>query len=375
MTKNSPNNSDQELAAFVAEISSIKPKDQLKETLVDGDKGQISFDGNKVEFLADEALSPKRSRGPSTLDDYNLSDKNIFKEGLIVFGQNFTTFLRVNLTTTLIFLILTFGLLFWKKSIIPDLRAALVDPLGDGSLLLMIALCFWIFFSYLRAAYLTVCSNYFGDNERRSPIFYGFGKIFSFMVLEVMQIFMIIIGAMMIFLAPFYGTRYFLSAPIMIEDDEDVVGSMIRSAQVVQLWILASVRCAFFITFSSVLIIASSYLIITSLVSDKLIAYSAIFFLFSFFLLPIHSCFRFTLYKKLHTLVKNHLIDEVSTKQKISFLVSRLALFLVLFAVICGLGVVAVQSQRLMESHSLGIFSALSDFISQTGSYSTYSYN
>jgi hypothetical protein len=376
MTKNS---SDSNLESFIAGLESTKAEEKPKETFTkDGD--ELSFAGNTVELI--EEKIPARAESIKQEDedeDYDTKGSAIFKKSLNIFGHNFLQFCLTNLIITVVFLLAIFGIFFWQTSSIPTIKSAILDPIHQGKILIEIFLISWIYLSLLRGSYLTICSNYFGDTDYHSPILFSLKKLFSFITLEIMKLVMMVIGAILVFLAPFYGARYFLASPLLIEENEDAIAPMLKSSQIVQSWMMPVFNCMIFINFFLALVLASAYFGLKEFVKNDLILYSSIFFTFSFFLLPIHACFRFALYKKLQRFTQNQKFEPISKKRKIFFVFSRLFMLIIVSLVAFLLIVGAINGKKVLSIDYLigkaGIASIFDDIFNSAGAYSAGSNN
>ncbi|MBU6140186.1 MAG: hypothetical protein KGP29_01330 [Proteobacteria bacterium] len=329
MTKNS---SDSALESFLSKLEEPKPEEIKIENSSQRKNEKISFAGNVVEIAREEI--GRNSKLPNStaehFDDVGIKNLFLLRKASQIFSENFFTFCRVNFVITSIFLLSIFALIFWQSSLVPNLNFILQNHQKDYDLIAISILISWIFFSWLRASYSDISSNYFEDKNSYSPIFFGAKKLFSFLVLEMMQIVLLLIGFLLLFLAPFFGARYFLSLPVMIENDNDSISSMLISAKLSELWMIKVMSSMIFISFFVISSVFFLYFYLSELISDRLILLSLIFFIFSFFLLPIHSCFRFVLYKKLQSLTKVDTSEEFSTERKMFFVISRFTFLLVI---------------------------------------------
>lgn len=346
--------SDLNLELFVSTLNDSKSEVTAKKS-----EQESAFARNITEMPSRRNKSATRIQ---YFDDLSTKSLSLLRAAIDIFAHNFFTFFLVNFVISSVFLFALFGLLYFLKSSVPDIHSVLQNPKRDGALFASAILLFWIFFSWLRASYLTISSNYFTDTRRHLLLIFGVKKLFSFLVLEIMQIVIITIGALFVFLAPFYGARYFLASPIMIEEDEDAIGSMLLSAKHVGYWMLLTIRCMTFSWFVAIGIILILYSSLSTLVSDQLILLSLIFFIFSFFVLPIHSCFRFALHKKLQSLTGGYQIEMIATGKKLVFALSHIILLAVLLFVIWLFVVGMISSKSFLSIDSLMSRSGLVSF-------------
>ncbi len=373
MTKNSSNS---DLESFVSSLDESKIEPQLKDIKISKEKAEMSFAGNVIEVHEEREIRTKSEPSPTEyFDDITIKNLSLLKMASQIFSQNFFTFCRINFVVSSGFLLSIFGLLFWQESSIPDIKSVLQNPKHDGVLFAASILLFWIFFSWLRTSYTTISSNYFDETESRSPLIYGGRRIFSFLVLEIMQIVLLLIGSLLVFLAPFFGARYFIGLPIMIESDEDAITSLLLSAKLAGFWMLKVMNSMIFISFFVVVIIGSLYFGLKELINNQLILLSLISFIFSFFVLPIHSCFRFVLYKKLQSLTGSSGSENFSAKRKISFALSRLTILAALLSLIAIFVTGTANNRSSLSIDALMSNSGLSSFfgnlLDTTGQYST----
>lgn len=374
MTKNS---SESNLESFIADLESKKAEEKPKETFTK-DSDELSFAGNAIELI-EEKIPTKAELIDQEDEDCETKATKILKKSLSIFSHNFSRFCLSNLLITVIFLLAIFGILFWQTSSIPTLKSAILSPLKEGKILVEIFLISWIYASLIRCSYLTICSNFFGNTNYRLPIFFSLKKLFSFITLEIMQMLMIAIGAIFVFLAPFFGARYFLSSPLLIDEDEDSISSMLKSSQIVQSQMMPVFNCMILINFFLVAILALIYFGLKELIKNDLILYTLILFTFSFFLLPIHTCFRFLLYKRIQKFTKDQVFETISTKRKISFIFSRLLLMIVLSFVAFALMLGYISGKKVFSIDYLfgktGVASVFTDIFNNTGAYSAGSNN
>ncbi len=301
---------------------------------VENSQNIVSFAGNSAEIFGDRDL--EKSDFEKLISSCELRGMPLLRGAAQIFRKEFFSFLRVNFVVTVSFLLSLFATLLWCGSTIQSYSSKFLNHLPflnyfglSNALSLTILLLFWIFFSHLRSAYLAVVSNYFCPSEHFKPLRFGLKKIFSFILIEFMQIVMFLMGLILVFLAPFFGTKYFLSLPVMMNQNEGAVNSMFDSKEYTRGQMAATMRCMFFISIFTISVITSCLLITNLFINNNLIFWAVNFLLFSFLFLPLHSCYRFLIYKKLQ-----HLTGEMKFKiefgEKLWFVASRLAFLLLL---------------------------------------------
>lgn len=346
-------NSEIDLESFVSDLDDTRKESSLK---TDGD--ELSFAGNAIDLSRqDHPLTPKNRE---LVEAHDLKSSSILRDAIENFFMRFLSFVRVNATITLTFFSLFFLLIIRPETAIPNISAAIKNPWSDGVLLAGIILTFWIFISWIRCSYLVIASNHYDDEEEHRPLIFGIRKLFSFLMLEIMQIVTIILGTLLLFLAPFFSARYFLAMPLLVEDAEtDSVESMLKSAKYAEFWMLLVMRCMVFISLFTIFTIAATYILLEIISDNKVIIYSSLLFIFSFFLLPIHCCFRVSLKKKIQFLVKNETITSVFPSDKLMFILSRF-LFLALVPTIIWIGLyTGVNSESSLIDSFMDLISKL----------------
>lgn len=223
-----------------------------------------------------------------------------------IFSREFFSFLRINITISAMFAVLITALLAsWDSKIGKNTEVIfqnfkLLQNYGSQEFLILVILLFtWIFFSFLRAAFLATISNYYSLEKDLQPLHFGLQKTFSFLVVELMQIVMLAIGVIMIVFAPLFGARYFVALPAMINQDDDGISSMIESKEYTRNKIFGVIFCMIYITLFSLLAVGVSAFVTSIFIKDNLTFWLLNLTIFNSFILPIHSAFRFTAYRKL----------------------------------------------------------------------------
>lgn len=195
------------------------------------------------------------------------------------------------------------------------------------------ALTFWIFFCYLRAVFLTIAQNYFSLEEPLNPLLYGLCKLSGFILIEILQLMIFIFNAACIVLIPcFYG--HSLALPILVAQDDTAINALLTSREYVR----GNLRKNFtlvssgnFTAFSAVvfLIVVGSFVI-----KDTLIFWSVILVTSSLTALPIHSSYRFLLYKKMQKISGGQISIDITFFEKIKFIFWRIFSLILLAAII-----------------------------------------
>lgn len=367
MTKES-NNSD--LQSFIndLEAQSVKiEKEEQRKIDVSSDfaGNSIEFDGNLQQQENENFSSSKKT---NQFEDLDFSAASFFKTSFTIYLANFLRFCISNAVITSIFLALSIGLLVWKQSPLPSFSAAFDKPWQDGTLLASISVMFVIFFAIQRLSFLTTLSNHFDDFEQRSSIFYPIKKLFSFFVTELMQIILILIGAILVVLAPFFAARYFLAPAILIEENTDAIESIMKSAKRAELWMIQTLRSIIFVNFISLAFIATIFFGLSAILSNQLIIYSATFFIFSFFVLPLHASFKFVMHKKMQQFDE----DEISGSEKVKFVSIRMIILAIVGVVVFVYVMALLNGNSSLSIDSILKASGISDWFSEIVSYKGY---
>lgn len=313
MSKNSDNN----LENFV---------DHLNEKTIS--KPDPSFEGNSIEE------SQNLSHAQILLNELN--DHSTLTGSIIILRQNFLTFAKVNLALTVAFLAFSFALIFFYGDLIYNYSTTALAYLPflktiniTNILHVILAILFFLFFTWMRSSYLTIISNYICGDESLGAFRFGLIKILSFILAEVMQLVMFIIGAFMLVLSPFFGAKYYLTLPIIYSQNDGAINSMFESREYSHGQMLYTLRHMFAITFFTTALIVIFYFITTHFIQNQLILLSLNFLIFSFLILPFHACYRFFLYKKLQN-ITGEMRFETNLKEKIWFVFSRVTFLLLL---------------------------------------------
>lgn len=268
------------------------------------------------------------------VDSVKLEGMSILKGASQIYSKNFFKFLLVNLTLTISFLVILFFFVSNYSDLIVDSVVGIVRDLyihksiGYGSIAsLMIILLFWIFFSWLRASYLAIANDYF---EKTKVFSVGLLKLVSFMMVELVRLIIFLVGIILLPLLPFLVTRYYISSAVLVAQNEGGINSMLESKEYIEGRIRTTLSCVFVINIFILATIISCGLITNLLISQSLIFWSLNIFLFNFIFLPLHSCARFLLFKKLQQL-------DGELRVKISFFKRFLFIFirLLLIAIFC----------------------------------------
>lgn len=318
MTKNS---TDNQLPDFL---------DKLEKTSEEAQKIPEVFAGNSIEVEPEEIVN-LRPKFEQLINETELKSLSILRGALRIFRENFNVFTKANLFLTVGFMLLLFAvfMLFGGNvyAYATQLfnKIPLLGSLGLKSALpVLLILIFWIFFVWMRATYLAIVGNYFCPNEEFQPIRFGFFNIVSFILIECLQIIMFLIGIFLIVMSPVFGAKYFLALPVKTSQNDGAVNSMFESREYVRGHLKSTLRAMFFISTLSILFIGFFAVISAYFVTSNLVFWSLNFFLLIFFLLPLHTCYRFLLYKKLQNLT-GALKFQTSFGERMWFIFSRLA--------------------------------------------------
>jgi hypothetical protein len=279
---------------------------------------------------AKEAGDFKKADFERLIDSRKLDAFSLLRGAATIVHKKFFSFFRVNLFLTVSFLLILLVMFLQWGVKIRGVSYDFVDQFTfmqiigfDSTLPLILSLFFWIFFSYLRASYLAVASNYFTHNNSFNSISAGFKKTLSFMLVEALQIVVFLIGILSVMLLPAFSTRYFLASSAMINKNQSAIDAMLESKEYSKEKMIMMLGFMFFITiFTSVTVLAC--LLITNLFIDsRLIFWATNFFLFTFLFLPLHSSYRLLLYKKMRHSYGEFKI-KITFPEKLWFTLSRL---------------------------------------------------
>ncbi|OFW80000.1 MAG: hypothetical protein A2887_06775 [Alphaproteobacteria bacterium RIFCSPLOWO2_01_FULL_40_26] len=294
----------------------------------------VSFAGNYAEVKEDERL--EKSDFEKMALTIELDGKSLLRGAMAIFRKEFFAFVRVNIVITICFLSALFAVLLKWGFLIHDSSAVIFKNIfflqyfGVRSILIFaVFLLFWIFFSWLRASYLAVAANYFCADESFKPMRFGLKKLISFILVELLQLVMIGIGFMLAVFAPYFGAKYFVALPTMVAQNDGAISSMFESREYSRGQIKKLIYCASFIAALILCDMALSAFVISFFIDNVLIFWALNFFLFSFFFLPLHSCYRFLVYEKLRHLT-GELKFQISFGEKLWFILSRLAVLALL---------------------------------------------
>ena len=254
----------------------------------------------------------------SLLEVCELKKDLLFRGSTKIFSAEFLSFVKNGGAIILIFLPLFFLIHFYKSS--------LAGYQSQAYLLMT-----WIFFCCLRANYLAIISNYFSYNRPLNPLKYCFKKLVSFILIEVLQIVILLLGVIVIPLFPFLGAKYSLALPAMISQNEKAVNSLFESREYVRGQTLKVINLIFYSNFT--LIFATIFLIVllSYLIKSLIIFWALIFLIFSFVILPMQAAYRFLLYKKLQK-ITGEFKFEADLREKIYFVIWRMALLALVVA-------------------------------------------
>lgn len=304
------------------EISAIKTPDFVKnieEALsspIHNSQDIASLAGNSLEMSNDGVEKPDSEK---LIEKCELNGWSLLRGAAKIFGQNFYQFLKTNLILSgILFGIMTFLPIKFSVDIFSDPSfLTLHNPIWISNLLI-----FWIVFIWLRCAYLTIASNYFSV-ENSNPLLFGFKKILSFALIELLQMLLLLIGLIILPLLPVFVGKYFLSKAVMINQDGRAINAMFESREYVRKQIKMVIAPIFFIGFFTVAAIGSCFLISNFLIENISIFWVTNFFLISLVFLPLHGCYRMLIYKKLEHFTGEFRF-EISLSRKIWFVSSRL---------------------------------------------------
>lgn len=333
MTKNSPDLPN--LPNLLIPDFTKDPKSQSGEQ-VKVSQDSVSFSGNSVEITENSKLA--KSDFEQLINSGTLGGPSLLRGALIVFRKEFLAFLRVYFFVSCGFLLVLFpSLLQWGDAIHKSSykffnNMHFLQAIGLNSILpLAVLLLFWIFFSWLRAAYLSIASNYFAFDEHFKPLRFGLTKLLSFILIECLQIVMFLIGiALFVIMLPVFIARYSLSHAVMINQNDEAIDSMFESKDYVRRHFWPVLLSNLFITFLIIILLVGSLLLTNLFIENEWIFWSLNFFFFSFLLLPIHGCYRLLLYKRLQK--EGELKLKTRALEKIWFVLLRIV-FLALLVV------------------------------------------
>ncbi len=331
-----------------------------------------NFAGNSIEL--DSALKHQEaevfiaSKKVNQFDDLDFSIASFFKTSVSFYKAKFFSFVVANTVVIAIFLALSAGILALKKYSLSSFLAALDKPWEDLNLLTSISLMFVVFFSIQRLLFLTILSNNFEDFEQKSPITYSFKKLFSFIATELMQIALILVGAILVVLAPFFAARYFLAPAILVEEDLDAVESLIKSSKRAELWMIQTMRSMLFVNFVSVSFVATIFFGLSAILNNQIIACSLTFLIFSLFVLPLHSCFKFIMHKKLQKFDE----AEISKSEKIKFISARMIIFAAVGFVLSFYTIALLNNNESLSIDSIVRASGISDWLVEIINYKSH---
>ena len=170
---------------------------------------------------------------------------------------------------------------------------------------------------------MVIISNYLQQDYSKGTFSFGLSKILSFILAEIMQIVMFIIGLIMIILSPLFGAKYYLTLPIIYNQNDSAINAMFESKEYCRGQIAFVMKHMFLITFVSIALLAISYFVTQNFISNNVILISLNFLIFSLVILPFNSCYRFFIYKKLQN-VTGEMKFGISASQKIWFMLSRI---------------------------------------------------
>lgn len=313
MTKNSSNDQVPEFIKNL-ENSLNLPMNAIR------DAGGLA--GNSI---AENAV-PERPDFQTLILSSKLGGMSILKGALHIFRSNFLAFIKINLILTVSFWAVLFLLISQGKEKIENYTTPISKLLSSAGLKsiwpLICLLLLWLFFSLLRSSYLAIVGNYFRANENFKPISTGLKKLISFILIECMQVVMFLIGAILLIVWPIFVTRYFVALPAMINQSDGAVNSLFESEKYVKKEFSKVFSCVVFITFSTILVAAICAALGHYFITNKVVFWSLNFFIVSFVLLPIHTCYRFLLYEKICQVVGEIQITA-SVGEKIWFTSSR----------------------------------------------------
>lgn len=290
-----------------------------------------------------------------------LGGRSILKGALHIFRKNFLAFVKVNLILTASFWAVLFLLILQGKEKIENYIIPISNFLHSAGFKsiwpIIYFLLFWLFFSLLRSSYLAIVGNYVRTNENFKPISLGLTKLTSFILIELMQVVMFLIGTILLLVWPIFATRYFVALPAMINQSDGAVNSLFESEKYVKKEFFRVFCCVIFITFLTILIVTIFALLSHYFISNKVVFWSFNFFMVSFVLLPIHACYRFLLYEKICQ-VAGEIQITANVGEKIWFTNSRivfLALAVInIFLIATGTFGSAVDKILLMIGNTYG---------------------
>ena len=264
------------------------------------------------------------------IDSRKLDAFSLLRSAATIVHRKFFSFLRVNLSLTVGFLLILLAMFLQWGLKIPGISYDLVQHLTfmqiiglDSIFPLVLLLFFWIFFSYLRSSYLAVASNYFTHNNSFNPLSAGFRKTLSFMLVEALQIVVFLIGVLSVMLLPAFSTRYFLASSAMINKNQGGINAMLESKEYSKDKMIMMLGFMFFITIFTAATVMACLLITNLFIDSKLIFWATNFFLFTFLFLPLHSSYRLLLYKKMRHSYGEFKIN-ITFAEKLWFTLSRL---------------------------------------------------
>lgn len=287
MTKNSQDN----LQKFVDNLENekITPNNQTTQN-------NLSQNQEKPEIIT-------KKQDQILLEE--LKSHNELGATLIIWRNNFTSFIATNLTLAIAFLGLSFALIFYFGDIINSYSNLVLSKLPFLKILnisnilhLSLGIVFWLFFTYLRSCYLVIISNYLQQNYSKGNFSFGLSKILSFILAEIMQIVMFIIGIFMIILSPLFGAKYYLTLPIIYNQNDSAINAMFESKEYCRYRLFFIMKHMFLITFVTIALVAIGYFITQSFISNNLTLISLNLLIFTLVILPFNSCYRFFIYKK-----------------------------------------------------------------------------
>lgn len=139
----------------------------------------------------------------------------------------------------------------------------------------------------------------------------------------------LLLGAVTIFLLPVLGARYSLALPVAIAQNDKAVNALFESRE----YVIGQTRkiggIVFYSNFTLLFAVVFLTVVLSYFIENTLIFWGIIIFSTTFLILPIHASFRFLLYKKLQNLTGEFKL-ETSTKEKIWFVILRIALLAIL---------------------------------------------